>query len=255
MYQSNNARESIPYNIESSNIMQRRMPLAQPLGLERKDSTSQQKEVEGIYRLENLNQNLNQLVNKYELASIQLKETVDMLKRQQPGGIGQRPSRTGQVQVDRQGSAFSITSLVHDEQEGPANAYKGNKQDLHAQLKPSFSKESFGLHAGAQLSHVSGQPAVQNLRPSPLAQLARPHDIRQALNPSIQEHDQDVEASDCDVDDSLEAGNADGDDLGHAGQNNYGSRIHVNETSQDFYQSQVGKPRGRSIHHNDVQKH
>lgn len=81
MYQSNNVGESIPYNIESSNIMQRRMPQAQPLGLERKDSTSQQREVEGVNRLENLNQNLNQLVNRYEVASLKLKEAIDMLKR------------------------------------------------------------------------------------------------------------------------------------------------------------------------------
>lgn len=153
--------------------------------------------------------------------------------------MDQRPGRASQIQVERQASAFSVASLVHDEQDH-ANAYKGLKQDLHAQLKPSFSRESFGF-AGA-----SGHPVLQSLNQSPLAQLARPHDIRQALvqNPSIQEQDQDVEASDCDVDDSVEAGNADSGD------------IQVNDTAQDFYQSQAARPRRRrSIAHADVQKH
>ena len=79
-------------------------------------------------------------------------------------------------------------------------------------------------------------------------------DIRQALvqNPSIQENDQEVEASDCDVGDSVDA-DADADNAG--ARNNYASGLHINETSQDFYQSQVGKPRGRSIKHSEVQHH
>ena len=100
------------------------------------------------------------------------------------------------------------------------------------------------------MPRVASQAVNQN--PSPLSQLARPHEIRKA-NPSIQEDDADS-ASACDVDDSIEAGNADDGDLGVPDRGSYASKskLRINETTQDFYQSQVGKPRGRSINHNDV---